>query len=692
MADKIVAEYTVKVDKAIKDLEKLAARVDKVDNERKKTEAGFKEMSKSMTSSFSKVGAAIGLAFGTQQLISFGKEAVQLAARAEGIRSAFNRLNNPNLLANLRAATRGTVTDLQLMQSAVRASNFKVPLEQLATFFEFATKRAIQTGESVDYLVNSIIDGIGRKSTLVLDNLGISATELQEEIKKVGDFGAAAGNIIARELEKAGDVADTTATKLARLDTTLENLKTTLGELLINSGDFLVFLDDIANVSNRSNVGLDNYAKRAAEAGMATKELALARGDEIGAVERYRILLFGLTEAQREEIRLSRESKELSEDEYVTLTQLNALYSTIDENQQAQIRNLAFLNAEIKKLNDERLSENTTLERTAQINKELIDLERERGILLGQLRIIGGAAYESIAQAAQSSKDVQVQTEQTLSDDLISETERREKEIADIKEQYRKWDLEAEQLANQQRIDAAMQIVDSIASIASSISQIQQNAFIQEQALLKKSLEEGLITREEYEQQELEIRRKQAQSAKDAAYFQAIIGTAQAVVQALANTPPPYSYVLAGIAAAAGAAQVAAIASQPLPQFAEGGFVNEHGQLIGRKHSQGGIHIEAEGGEFITSAKHAKQNSEILKAINSGDWEKYKMENIIAPAIEQVLSGGFENIGASFALNNQFNDRNLLRGLDRNRQSERDGFIYLGKKIDGLRGKGNRWN
>ena len=79
-----------------------------------------------------------------------------------------------------------------MIKQAVRASNFKVPLNQLATFFEFATKRAAQTGESVDYLVNSIIDGIGRKSTLVMDNLGISATELQAEIKKVGDFGQAA--------------------------------------------------------------------------------------------------------------------------------------------------------------------------------------------------------------------------------------------------------------------------------------------------------------------------------------------------------------------------------------------------------------------------------------------------------------------------------------------------------------------
>jgi hypothetical protein len=82
--DKIVAEYTVKVDEALKNLDKLAGKVDKIDAERKKSQAGFKDMSSSLASSFSKVGAAIGLAFGTAQIISFGKEAVKLAARAEG--------------------------------------------------------------------------------------------------------------------------------------------------------------------------------------------------------------------------------------------------------------------------------------------------------------------------------------------------------------------------------------------------------------------------------------------------------------------------------------------------------------------------------------------------------------------------------------------------------------------------------
>jgi len=183
-----------------------------------------------------KLGAAIGIAFGLREIVRFGKEVVSIASKAEGVRRAFEKLGDPKLLQSLRDATRGTVDDLTLMQKAVQAKNFKIPLDQLATYFKFATNRAIETGESVDYLVDSIITGIGRKSVLVMDNLGISAVELQEETKRLGDFGAAAGAIIAREIEKAGDVADTSATKIASLNTMWQNMKERIGTAIIESG------------------------------------------------------------------------------------------------------------------------------------------------------------------------------------------------------------------------------------------------------------------------------------------------------------------------------------------------------------------------------------------------------------------------------------------------------------------------
>lgn len=190
-------------------------------------------MQNSLGGTLTKIGGIAAAAFATDKILRFAAEAVQLAGKLEGVERAFNRLNNPQLLTELRTATRGTVSDLELMQAAVRANNFKVPLEKLGTFFKFATQRAAETGESVDYLVNSIVDGIGRKSTLVLDNLGISATELQAEVKKTGDFGEAAGNIIERSMRQGADEALTAAQKTAALTAQMTNLQTEIGQQLI---------------------------------------------------------------------------------------------------------------------------------------------------------------------------------------------------------------------------------------------------------------------------------------------------------------------------------------------------------------------------------------------------------------------------------------------------------------------------
>lgn len=178
-------------------------------------------------------GVLVGL-FAIKEAGEFAIELSKVAGAAEGVRTAFTGLDGITL-DKLRQSVDGTVDDLTLMKAAVRAENFKIPLEKLGTFFEFATKRATQTGESVDYLVNSIIDGIGRKSSLVLDNLGISATELQEEIKKVGDFGAAAGNIVERELGKMGNVAETTGAKYDRMAASWTNFTISLGNFINQS-------------------------------------------------------------------------------------------------------------------------------------------------------------------------------------------------------------------------------------------------------------------------------------------------------------------------------------------------------------------------------------------------------------------------------------------------------------------------
>ena len=178
--------------------------------------------------------AAAGLAVAAQQLIKYGAEAVKLAAKTEGIKNAFDRLNNPNLLNNLQKATRNTVADVDLMSAAVRANNFHISLEALPKYFEFAQQRARATGESVDYLVESIVMGIGRKSAMILDNLGISLEDINNELKVTPDYATAVGNIMTREMAKGGETVATTADSLAQMQAAMTNLKAEAGDIIID--------------------------------------------------------------------------------------------------------------------------------------------------------------------------------------------------------------------------------------------------------------------------------------------------------------------------------------------------------------------------------------------------------------------------------------------------------------------------
>ncbi len=126
-----------------------------------------------------------GVSMLTSELAGSVQESIELAKQGEGIRIAFERLNQPGLLDELKAATHGTVSEIELMKQAIKFENFKLPVQDLANYLAFAQQKAKDTGESIDYLVNSIVNGLGRQSKQILDNLGISAAELTQRMSEV---------------------------------------------------------------------------------------------------------------------------------------------------------------------------------------------------------------------------------------------------------------------------------------------------------------------------------------------------------------------------------------------------------------------------------------------------------------------------------------------------------------------------
>jgi hypothetical protein len=191
----------------------------------------------------------------TRWLVDTTLEMARLQGQTEAVGNAFKQQipNAELLLTKLRKATHGTVGDLELMQKALRAKNFGFDPNSLPALLEFAMVRAQQTGQSVDYLVNSIVDGIGRKSLRILDNLQISVSDIKKEMNglsmeaaTVAQVSEAMGRIASREIEKMGGFAENAATKADQITVAWRELRIELSKK-IESGGILDFMKDVLN-------------------------------------------------------------------------------------------------------------------------------------------------------------------------------------------------------------------------------------------------------------------------------------------------------------------------------------------------------------------------------------------------------------------------------------------------------------
>lgn len=615
-----------------------------------------------MGSQFRQLGAQIAGAFAVTQLVAFGKEAVLLAAKAEGITLAFGRLNQPDLLANLRTATRGTITDLSLMTAAVKAQNFKLPLENLATFFKFAQQRARETGESVDYLVESIVTGIGRKSPLILDNLGISAVELRKALKgvgvetaDVGDIASAVGVIIDRELAKQGNLALTTADKIDQMAVRWNNVKIGTGKALIAALDYF----------GKTKEGIEDVD--------ALLKARLFRGFSAQLNE-------GIGEFED------------------AMSNWAAAQNKSKEPQKEQIRNVAFLKQLIEDLSKELLLEGNSVEQNKSTVKQLTAAQDELNAILGKTtnsikeqkkeldkphKGIEGVEvdikdYElkqkEIADLAQAGKDEETRIreealkKQLALDDLLAENEKKNQEevTANLEKE-----LQLRQELEQIYIQGVEQLAGELFNIISQSEKTQTNAFI---ANLDYKLKAGKISDEQYTQQRKVFLKKQAEDERELAIFQSVVKAALAVINAITTGDPYTAAARAAVAAAIGAAEVIAISSAPLPQFEKGG------RIKGKRHKDGGTIIEAEKDEFVISRKAAQKiGFDNLELLNKGIVPVKLLRQGISDSREKRMENTLKAVFGS----NDFDTYNIEKLLKKGIQNDKQVAQYLVRELRG---------
>ena len=236
-------------------LARLAVQISANTSEFNKSLKDTQNTLKNFVGNFQSAAAAIGVGFGAQQVGQFAIETAKLAGQADAVRVAFERLPEATkLMSQLKQATSNTVSEFDLMKAAVKASNFQIELSQLPKLLQFATLRAQQTGQSVDYLVESIIMGIGRKSPMILDNLGISLVRLREKLKGVGTESASVaqmtevvGQIANEDLQNMSGFATNAATKIEQIAAAYTDLKVSIGNNLQQSNHYNSLLENVKN-------------------------------------------------------------------------------------------------------------------------------------------------------------------------------------------------------------------------------------------------------------------------------------------------------------------------------------------------------------------------------------------------------------------------------------------------------------
>lgn len=225
---------------------------------------------------------------------------------------------------------------------------------------------------------------------------------------------------------------------------------------------------------------------------------------------------------------------------------------------------------------------------------------------------------------------------QTMNSILSSLSEIQSNQYDKMIEEQEKYIEEYEKLLDKQK-DITQEHASAVESIEDELSTARGDRRQQlidqlnaEMAAQRASLaQEKKIEREKEkaEEKKKKLEHDQAVAKKKMQLAQAAINMAMAVSMAAVNNWPIPAIPMMALAAATGAAQIAAIQSQNIPSYGSGGVIQ------GKSHREGGVKVlggqaEVEGGEFITNKVTTSKNVDLLEYINTKR-KKISLEDLI---------------------------------------------------------------
>lgn len=247
------------------------------------------------------------------ELAQLGAQASQTAVRFDQAARAAGTTGEAYTAA-LRAASANTISDLNLQLAANRARLLGVAdgAAQMAPLLAIARDRAQEMGISTTQAFGDLVVGLGRGSALILDNLGLTISVAEANKTYAAQLGKTVGALTEAEqkqalinavleqgkdaLDNAGGAAETSATKIERLDASWQNLKATAGIKLadwftpaITGAERVLRGQEGLNEAYAASAALNKgaaagqQAYTAALAAGATESEALAVGQQVAA-------------------------------------------------------------------------------------------------------------------------------------------------------------------------------------------------------------------------------------------------------------------------------------------------------------------------------------------------------------------------------------------------------------------------
>ncbi len=261
---KLVADFEVRSQKATQDLQALEQRTQQaaqamdpgLKGKTGSAEGGLNSFAAQVSKTLGGLRdfglAAQGVQTFFNTLKGLGQQALQMAEAAgslETLRASFANLAQDAgttaqaLLGSMRSAAQGMISDSELMQAANNA--FLLIGRDVGTKFpewiQIAQAAAKATGQSVSFMLDSIVTGIGRGSPRIIDNIGLIlklddanqayARSLGKTVEELttAERSQALMNAVseagARMIERVGDAGQNLSQRLGTLRARFQNLK-----------------------------------------------------------------------------------------------------------------------------------------------------------------------------------------------------------------------------------------------------------------------------------------------------------------------------------------------------------------------------------------------------------------------------------------------------------------------------------